>query len=39
MQKEVAREYQREYKRKMRAGVAKGKRGMHLMKKYREKSD
>ena len=33
---EVSREYQREYKRKLRAGVPKGKRGMRLMKKYRE---
>jgi hypothetical protein len=32
----VTREYQREYKRKMRAGIARGKRGMQLMKKYRE---
>jgi hypothetical protein len=29
---EVARTYQREYKRRMRAGVKKGKRGMRLMK-------
>jgi hypothetical protein len=29
----VSREYQRLYKRKMRAGVKRGKRGMRLMKK------
>ena len=33
-QLEVAKEYQREYKRKVRAGVKKGKRGMRLMQKY-----
>ena len=32
IQKQVARDYQREYKRRMRAGVKKGKRGMRLMK-------
>jgi hypothetical protein len=34
LRKQVSKEYQRNYKRKLRAGKPKGKRGMHLMKKY-----